>query len=239
MREKLAYSHRSISGEVGMILYALSLSNKMRRSYNIATSDIWLRSQLFNNDLLGSSQDPCAHFQSVFSDADADQYFDAWLHTDLMSRMQEYTVVQPDISGMAYGLEIRAPFLDHELIQFAGGLAPDLKIKQGRITKYLLRRALDGLIPDEIVNRHDKTGFSGVTYAHLIGLAQGRWRRYFEDSLFAGTLQACGYFHPKFIEHSWQELLVAKPRSADATLLFQTIWSLVVFEHWWREMVTS
>ncbi|MGD0038766.1 MAG: asparagine synthase-related protein, partial [Bacteroidota bacterium] len=154
-------------------------------------------------------------------------------------RMQEYTVVQPDISGMAYGLEIRAPFLDHELIQFAGGLAPDLKIKQGRITKYLLRRALDGLIPDEIVNRHDKTGFSGVTYAHLIGLAQGRWRRYFEDSLFAGTLQACGYFHPKFIEHSWQELLVAKPRSADATLLFQTIWSLVVFEHWWREMVTS
>ena len=238
LRQRLAGSHRAVSGEMGMMLYALSLSNEMRRSYNIATSDIWLKSQLFSDGVLDSSQDPCAHFRSVFSDADADRYFDAWLHTDLMSRMQEYTVVQPDISGMTYGLEIRAPFLDHELIQFAAGLTPDMKIRRGRITKYLLRRAVEGLIPDEIVNRQDKTGFSGVTYAHLISLAQGRWKPYFEDSLFAGSLQKCGYFQPKFIENTWRTLLESQPRSADATLLFQTIWSLLVFEHWWRAVMT-
>lgn len=238
MRKRLAHTHRAVSGEFGMILYALSLSNEMRRSYNIATSDIWLTTELFSRGAMDSAGDPCSHFQSVFANADADLHFDAWLHTDLMSRMQEYTVIQPDISGMTYGLEIRAPFLDHELIQFAGGLTPDMKVRNGQITKYLLRRALEGIIPDEIVNRRDKTGFSGVTYAHLIGLAQGRWAPYFKDSLFSGILQHCGYFQPRFIESTWRTLLQSDPRSANATLLFQTIWSLVIFEHWWREIMS-
>ena len=238
LRDRLQRGNRAVAGNLGMALYAASLSNAERRTYNVATGNGWLRDHLFTDAVNACDGDPCDAFQKVFAESNATQLLDAWLHTDLMSRMQEYTVVQPDLSGMAHSLEIRSPLLDHEVIELAAALPTHMKVRRWRTTKYMLRRVAAGLIPDEVIHR-SKTGFAGVTYARLIELARGPWRGTFEDALFGGHLQASGYFQPRFIESAWRSLQKADARGPDHTRLFQVIWSLVVFEHWWREMVQA
>jgi asparagine synthase (glutamine-hydrolysing) len=57
-----------------------------------------------------------------------------------------------------FGIETRAPFLDHRLIEYVFSLPASLKIKNGW-TKWLLRRAMEGILPDEIRLRKDKIGY--------------------------------------------------------------------------------
>ncbi|HEY4111518.1 asparagine synthase (glutamine-hydrolyzing) [Puia sp.] len=63
-----------------------------------------------------------------------------------------------DRNSMAHGIEIRLPFLDHSLVEFVFSLPSHFKIREGW-TKWLLRQSMEGLLPDEIVYRRDKTGF--------------------------------------------------------------------------------
>ncbi len=63
-----------------------------------------------------------------------------------------------DRNSMAHGREVRLPFLSHELVEFVFGLPALFKIRDG-FTKYLLRTAMQDLLPPEITWRKDKTGF--------------------------------------------------------------------------------
>jgi len=229
-----------IGGNLAMIMYILSLKPGERRNYNIATDDEWICNNLFSDEMKTECEyDVCEQFKEIFSNADSDNLLDSWLYTDLMGRMQEYTVVQPDIAGMTYGIEIRAPFLNYELVEFVARINPELKVKRHQITKYILRKAAEGIIPDEIAFRKLKTGFSGITYAHLIRLVRSKWLDFFKDSLFNGTLQKSGFFNNTFIEHAWNKLQSSSDFKDDTIRIFQVLWSLVVFEHWMREVVIS
>jgi asparagine synthase (glutamine-hydrolysing) len=59
---------------------------------------------------------------------------------------------------MAHSIESRVPFLDHRLVELAFALPDSAKVHRGW-SKYALRRALDGLLPDAVVWRRDKKGF--------------------------------------------------------------------------------
>ncbi len=63
-----------------------------------------------------------------------------------------------DRSSMAHGREVRLPFLDHHLVEFIFSLPANFKIHDGW-TKWLLRKAMDTKLPDEIVWRKDKVGY--------------------------------------------------------------------------------
>jgi asparagine synthase (glutamine-hydrolysing) len=63
-----------------------------------------------------------------------------------------------DRNSMAHGLEVRLPFLDHQLVEFLFSLPSDFKIRDGW-TKWLLRVSMEGALPQETVWRRDKTGF--------------------------------------------------------------------------------
>lgn len=63
-----------------------------------------------------------------------------------------------DRNSMAHGREVRLPFLNHELVEFIFSLPSQLKMHEGW-TKFLLRRAMDKKLPDEIVWRKEKVGF--------------------------------------------------------------------------------
>lgn len=66
-------------------------------------------------------------------------------------------VTMNDRASAAYGLENRSPFLDHRIVEFAFRLPPELKIREFQ-TKYILRKALRGVVPDMILDRKDKKG---------------------------------------------------------------------------------
>src|SRR5690606_25839202 len=63
-----------------------------------------------------------------------------------------------DRNSMAHGIQIRMPFLNHELVEFIFTLPSPFKMHDGW-TKFLLRKAMDKKLPDEIIWRKDKVGF--------------------------------------------------------------------------------
>jgi asparagine synthase (glutamine-hydrolysing) len=76
--------------------------------------------------------------------------FDTYLLDDLL--------VKADRMSMAHGLEVRSPFLDRELTEFAFRLSPELKMR-GLSLKRVLRAAMNDLLPGEVASRR-KAGFS-------------------------------------------------------------------------------
>ena len=79
-------------------------------------------------------------------------------YLELKNRLAELLLMRVDKMTMANSVEARVPFLDHDLVEFALALPPEMKVRDGR-GKYLLKKAVAGLLPPEIVNR-PKQGFS-------------------------------------------------------------------------------
>jgi asparagine synthase (glutamine-hydrolysing) len=78
-------------------------------------------------------------------------------YIELKQRLAELLLMRLDRMTMANSVEGREPFLDHRLVEFAIALPPDLKFRNGT-GKYILRRAVEGLVPEEIIHR-PKQGF--------------------------------------------------------------------------------
>jgi len=90
-------------------------------------------------------------------------------------------ITMNDRASAGYGLENRSPFLDHRIVEFAFRLPPDMKIREFR-TKYILRKALRGVVPDVILDRKDKKGLVVPFHQWLSGPLQS-WARNLEASL--------------------------------------------------------
>jgi len=80
------------------------------------------------------------------------------LHYNTFELGLEELLRYADRNSMAHGREVRLPFLDHKLVEFIFSLPSNLKIHDGW-TKWLLRKAMDKKLPDEIVWRKDKIGY--------------------------------------------------------------------------------
>jgi len=83
---------------------------------------------------------------------------DHYLRDAVMTSSLPHLLRYEDRNSMAFGVEARVPFLDHRLVEFVFQCAPHLRIRQGW-TKWVHRRAMEGLLPDAIAWRSDKVGF--------------------------------------------------------------------------------
>jgi asparagine synthase (glutamine-hydrolysing) len=98
------------------------------------------------------------------------------IHLELKNRLPELLLMRVDKMSMAHSIETRVPFLDEDLVEFALTIPSDLQYKNGQ-TKYLLKQAARGIIPDEIIDRK-KWGFCGsatnMLSSRLVAFAQER-----------------------------------------------------------------
>lgn len=78
-------------------------------------------------------------------------------YLDLNLRLPELLLMRLDKMSMATSLEAREPFLDHKLVELVMSIPPAIKTKDG-VLKYILKKAVRGVIPDEIIDRQ-KQGF--------------------------------------------------------------------------------
>jgi asparagine synthase (glutamine-hydrolysing) len=124
---------------------------------------------------------------------------------------------------MAHSLESRVPFLDHELIDIARRIPSRLKHREGT-GKPLLRRAMRGILPEEIVAK-PKQGFSPPDQAWY----RGQSMPYIQEMLLEPRSLARGYFKPEAIRRVLAEHFEGK---VNHRLL---IWSLLSFE-WWNRL---
>ncbi len=104
-----------------------------------------------------------------------------------------------DIASMASSLEVRNPFLDHEVIEFAATLPPEFKL-HGRSRKHLLKHAFADLLPPETVAAR-KRGF-GIPLAAWL---RGRWQEPARTALWESPLPGSGWIDPRGMQELWEE----------------------------------
>ena len=131
-------------------------------------------------------------------------------------------LVKADRAGMAASLEIRAPFLDTHLVEFVTRLPWQEKLGW-RQSKVLLRSALKGLLPEEILRR-PKKGF-GIPVAAWI---RGRLRELFEDLFSSDSLARSGVLKPK------ETRALLDRHLAGAADLRKPLWTIAMFVLWHR-----
>jgi asparagine synthase (glutamine-hydrolysing) len=158
------------------------------------------------------------HFSAAAATSPLNQmlYVDAkvWLPDDLLNKADKMT--------MATGLELRVPFLDHKMVEFAATLPQSAKLG-GKGGKTLLRNAMRGVLPDTIIDR-PKKGFPVPISSWLRGSMSGFAR----ENLLASDA-ACG----RFMDRQAVATIVEDHVSARADRS-QEIWTLLVFEFWHR-----
>jgi asparagine synthase (glutamine-hydrolysing) len=169
--------------------------------------------------------DPLAPFRRAFRQAEGTDPVSRILHVDLTTYLCDDILVKVDRMSMAHSLEVRAPLLDHKLVEFVASLPPAWKLKGG-ITKVLLRTVLDGAVPREAFDR-PKHGFISPI---------GGWLRhdlagYAEDTICSRRATERGYFDPKAVRALWTA-------HRDGRGNFEhEIWMLLMLEVWHRTFV--
>src|SRR5258708_22970377 len=162
------------------------------------------------------------YFQTTRACAPLDRmmYLDTkvWLPDDLLLKADKMT--------MANALELRVPFLDHHLVEFAAQLPAAAKLVGGT-GKMLLRRTMQGVLPDSILHR-SKKGFPVPTMTWL----RGPLRECTRDTLLASDSACRRYFDPQVV----REIVEQHESGADRQ---QELWTLLVFEHSHRAFVAS
>ena len=126
------------------------------------------------------------------------------LDRDLM--LVDDPVKRVDNMTMAWGLEARTPFLDHELVELAAGCPAELKLAQGG--KGILKRISRGLLPDAVIDR-PKEYFPVPALSHLEGDVLSLVR----DALTPERVERRGLFDPGYVK-----MLLAAPNEHQTTL---------------------
>jgi asparagine synthase (glutamine-hydrolysing) len=153
-------------------------------------------------------------------------WLNALQYLDLTGYLPQDVLTKVDRMSMAHSLEVRVPLLDHRLVEFAATLPRSMKLRGGT-TKYLLKRALRGRVPDAILAR-PKRGFA----IPLGRWFRGAWRDFAHDLLLSPGSRARDVFEPRALER----LLGALPTS-DALGL--KIWTVLSFELWCRAFLSD
>jgi asparagine synthase (glutamine-hydrolysing) len=160
-----------------------------------------------------------------YREAKAADFLDKMLYSDVTTYLPDCLLVKVDIATMANSLEARSPFLDHTLMEFAARIPSRLKIRNGQ-SKWILKRALRGLLPERILYRR-KMGFSMPLDSWL----RGELKDMAHELLLSRRSLDRGYFSPAFIRQIFEEHLAGRWN------WHIEIWTLMMLEQWHREFV--
>ena len=144
----------------------------------------------------------------------------AMILADTLTVLPDDMLVKVDRASMAVGLEVRAPLLDHRLVELAWTLPPAMKIRGGR-GKWLLRQVADRYVPRELLDR-PKLGFDPPLDAWL----RGPLRAWAEDLLDARRLADQGLFSVPAVRQVWDEHLEGRRNHGYA------LWTVLMVQQW-------
>ena len=153
-------------------------------------------------------------------------FIDKMLYIDSKTWLPDDLLIKADKITMANSVELRVPFLDHKVMEFAANIPSKYKV-HGKTTKYILKKTLSGVIPEELIHRK-KAGFP-VPY--------GKWLRnemydFSKEILLDDRATRRGYFDKKGLEKIVEE-------NKSGGMYSKEIFSLLVLELWHRRFSDS
>jgi asparagine synthase (glutamine-hydrolysing) len=149
------------------------------------------------------------------------------LYADAKVWLPENLLLKADKMTMATGVELRVPFLDHKLVEFAATLRDSLKVREGK-GKWILSRVMGNDLPPSILSRR-KLGFPSPTGSWL----RNELRPFVRDALLSRNAAVADFFDRQAISD------VVLRHENGKTSGYQDVWSLLVFEEWHRQFMTA
>ncbi|WP_027855248.1 N-acetylglutaminylglutamine amidotransferase [Marinobacterium litorale] len=158
--------------------------------------------------------------ERYFASASAPRPVDKALHIDTNVMLVDDPVKRVDNMTMAWGLEARVPFLDHEVVELAGRIPAELKVKDSG--KYVLKEMARRIIPSAVIDR--PKGYFPVPALKYI---EGPYLEFVRGYLDSDTCRERGLFR-----HEYLEMLMDAPRDHITPLRGSKLWQMALLEMW-------
>ena len=150
----------------------------------------------------------------------ADTFLDHVLRFDVTTLIVDDPVKRVDNMTMAWGLEARVPFLDHELVELAARMPPELRLKEGG--KFPLKALARGLVPDAVIDRP-----KGYFPVPALKYVRGEFLDFMRDILLSDACLRRGLYNRPYVEK-----LLAAPESHYTRIQGSKLWHLALLELW-------
>jgi asparagine synthase (glutamine-hydrolysing) len=145
------------------------------------------------------------------------------MHLDGITYLPDDILAKVDRASMAASLEVRAPFLDAQVVEFSWSLPADMKFRKGE-GKWILRQLLDSYVPRQLVQR-PKMGF-GIPIGDWL---RGALRPWAEELLAEPRLSGEGILNAHMVREKWSEHLTGRRNWQDH------LWNVLMFQSWLAE----
>lgn len=207
-------------------LAQLPLESRYRSVFNSDPSE---KEPLYTDDFRAEleSQPPADPLASYYSKTHSQDTLTRMLYVDLKTWLTDDLLIKADKMTMATSVELRVPFLDYRVIEYAATIPSDMKIRHG-VGKWILKRAMKGRLPRKILTRR-KMGFP----APVARMLQHDLLGYMRDLLLSSESLNRHYFRPQALERMIDEN-TRKTRDHHRLL-----WKLVVLEEWHRQFIDA
>ena len=152
--------------------------------------------------------------------SDSDTFIDAVLQFDTTTLIVDDPVKRVDSMTMAWGLEARVPFLDHELVELAMQMPPEMKLQDDG--KFALKKIARGLIPDSVIDRP-----KGYFPMPALKYVRGDFLEMVRDTLMSDACIQRGLFSREYVDK-----LLAAPDQYHTRLQGSKVWHMALLEQW-------
>ena len=159
--------------------------------------------------------------------SDEEESISQWLYTDSQVVLPNDMLMKVDAMSMAHGLEVRVPFLDHRVVEYAFQLPEESKMNR-RMKKRIVQDTFRSVLPRSLYRR-PKQGFE----VPLLKWFRSELKSTIENDLLADDFVADQQlFDPTGVQQLKQRLFSSTPGDTHAT-----VWALIVFQQWWKKYV--
>jgi asparagine synthase (glutamine-hydrolysing) len=149
------------------------------------------------------------------------------LYLETKGFLPDHNLNYTDKMSMLHGVEVRVPFLDLEVVALGARIPPRLK-QNGLVGKYVLKQAMRGLVPDEVLRRA-KSGFGAPVRAWI----HGPLRDMVRDRLTSPSFRARGWFDAASVQRLLEDTWAGRVDGA------YVVWALVMIDHWAERFLAS
>jgi asparagine synthase (glutamine-hydrolysing) len=156
----------------------------------------------------------------ILDGASPAEVLDRMMLADQLMYLPDDLLAKVDRASMAVSLEVRAPLLDHRVVEFSWRLPRSMKVR-GAVGKWILRQVLYRRVPQHLIER-PKMGFS----VPIDDWLRGPLRDWARSLLFSDSGRGSGWFDTTAVARAWKDLCEGRPRAGTA------VWAAVMLQAW-------